>query len=71
MPMTGIGTRSSDPAGANTRLEALWMDNATEAIADDKAKIVSKAGAREGAKEQANMATTAHTKYCTSTPMDL
>ncbi len=63
MPMTGMGTRNRDAAGALISSAAVWMDIATEAIAAVAATTVRIDGAREGAKEQMKMAMTAKTKY--------
>jgi hypothetical protein len=71
MPITGMGTRSSDPAGALISSDAVWIDNMTEAAAAAAAKAVSNTVAREGTMEQISKAMTANTKYCTSTLMDL
>jgi hypothetical protein len=71
MPMTGMGTRSSDPAGALISSDAVWIDNMTEVAAAAAAKAVSNTAAREGTMEQISKAMTANTKYCTSTLIDL
>lgn len=71
MPMTGMGTRSSEPAGALMSSAAVWMDNVTEVATAATVNAVSDIAAREGTKEHAKTVMTATTKYCTSTLMDL
>ena len=61
MPMTGMGTRSSEPAGALMSSEAVWIDNMTEVATAHTANAVSNVAALEGTYEHAKTAMTATT----------